>query len=208
MKNPFKRTKKQQRYAHALEAALNAPKILARLQENSEVFQNSHVVPMSSLTLRQPVKTQKSKAFWTNSFRDFNGDYPVTPVSSIGWENTVLTAEELSCTVLVPLCYVQDADLCIDLPTEIGEDMADALAKAVDDTVLRGEGVPVSWGPIEFESWDDTVVGLHKDMEFSVASEGVIQDADGSFTNLFQQNVIAIKATARIGFAVKPPVAA
>lgn len=55
--------------------------------------------------------------------------------------------------------------------------------------------------------WDKLVYAMRQDMRFEVAKEGVIQDANGAIIyNLFQQDMVALRCTMRLGFALPHPV--
>lgn len=55
--------------------------------------------------------------------------------------------------------------------------------------------------------WSQLVYSMRQDMEFSVHTEGVIQDASGNIVfNLMQQRMVALMVTMRLGFALPNPV--
>jgi HK97 family phage major capsid protein len=55
--------------------------------------------------------------------------------------------------------------------------------------------------------WNQLVYAIRKDITFELSTDGVIQDGTGAIVyNLFQQNMVALKATMRIGFALPNPV--
>lgn len=56
-------------------------------------------------------------------------------------------------------------------------------------------------------NWDDAVIGVRQDITFTMHTEGVIQDGSGAIQfNLLQQDMIAIRAVIRLGFATANPV--
>jgi HK97 family phage major capsid protein len=55
--------------------------------------------------------------------------------------------------------------------------------------------------------WSQLVYAIRQDMTFTIATEGVIQDAGGNIVyNLFQQDMVALRAVMRLGFALPNPV--
>lgn len=51
--------------------------------------------------------------------------------------------------------------------------------------------------------WNKLMYSIREDLEFEISTQGVIQDAAGNIVhNLFQQNMVALKATMRLGFAL------
>ncbi len=55
--------------------------------------------------------------------------------------------------------------------------------------------------------WNQLVYAMRKDITYEISSQAVIQDAQGNIVyNLFQQNMVALKATMRLGFALPNPI--
>lgn len=55
--------------------------------------------------------------------------------------------------------------------------------------------------------WDQLVYSVRQDMTYKILSEGVIQDGSGSIVyNLAQQDMVALRAVMRIGFALPNPI--
>lgn len=55
--------------------------------------------------------------------------------------------------------------------------------------------------------WNQLVYAMRQDITWSLATEGVITDAGGSIVyNLFQQDMVALRAVMRIGFALPNPI--
>jgi HK97 family phage major capsid protein len=55
--------------------------------------------------------------------------------------------------------------------------------------------------------WNQSLVGIRRDMSFKVITEGVITDAGGLIIyNLPQQDMIALRVTFRVGWAVPNPI--
>ena len=55
--------------------------------------------------------------------------------------------------------------------------------------------------------WSKLVYSIRKDITFEFSDQAVITDAEGKVvTNLFQQDMVALKATMRLGFALPNPV--
>jgi HK97 family phage major capsid protein len=54
--------------------------------------------------------------------------------------------------------------------------------------------------------WTQLVYAIRQDISYTVATEGVIQDAAGNIVyNLFQQDMVALRAVMRLGFALPNP---
>ena len=55
--------------------------------------------------------------------------------------------------------------------------------------------------------WDQLVWAMRQDITYTIATSGVLNDAAGNITvNLFQQDMVALRAVMRIGFALPNPV--
>lgn len=55
--------------------------------------------------------------------------------------------------------------------------------------------------------WDQLVYAMRQDITFSIATTGVIQDQAGAIVyNLFQQDMVALRAVVRLGFALPNPI--
>lgn len=68
-------------------------------------------------------------------------------------------------------------------------------------------GVMSSSYPLIAGQWDQVVYSMRQDMNWKVFDTGVIQDGDGAIVyNLLQQDMVALRVTMRLGFAVPNPV--
>ena len=55
--------------------------------------------------------------------------------------------------------------------------------------------------------WNQMVYAMRQDITYTIADEGVIQDAAGNIIyNLFQQDMVALRAVMRLGFALPNPI--
>jgi hypothetical protein len=55
--------------------------------------------------------------------------------------------------------------------------------------------------------WSQMVYSIRQDIEYTVADQAIIQDAAGNIVyNLFQQDMVALRATMRLGFALPNPI--
>jgi len=55
--------------------------------------------------------------------------------------------------------------------------------------------------------WEQLVYAVRQDITYERSTDAVIQDASGHIVyNMFQQNMIALKVTMRIGFALPNPI--
>ena len=71
---------------------------------------------------------------------------------------------------------------------------------------LDGSIVPASSLLISGD-WSQLVYAVRQDMTYSIATEGVITDAGGNIVyNLFQQDMVALRAVMRLGFALPNPI--
>jgi HK97 family phage major capsid protein len=56
-------------------------------------------------------------------------------------------------------------------------------------------------------AWNQLVYAMRKDITYEISTQAVIQDGTGAIVyNLFQQNMVALKATMRLGFALPNPI--
>lgn len=86
-----------------------------------------------------------------------------------------------------------------------------------DPTRYALDGAPISFpldGSIDSSQallisgdWTKLVYAIRQDMTFSLSTEGVITDAAGNIVyNLFQQDMVALRAVMRLGFALPNPI--
>jgi len=55
--------------------------------------------------------------------------------------------------------------------------------------------------------WSNAIIGMRQDISFKVFDTGVITDSNGEIVyNLLQQDMVALRATMRIGYAVANPI--
>ena len=68
-------------------------------------------------------------------------------------------------------------------------------------------GVPSTSYPLIAGQWRHLVYSFRQDMEFEISTQGVISDGDGKvISNLFQQNMVALKLHMRLGFQLPNPI--
>jgi HK97 family phage major capsid protein len=68
-------------------------------------------------------------------------------------------------------------------------------------------GVPSTSYPLISGQWRHLVYSWRQDVRFSISDQGVITDADGNIIyNLFQQDMVALKLTMRIGMQLPNPI--
>ena len=86
-----------------------------------------------------------------------------------------------------------------------------------DPTRYALDGTPINFpldGSIDEDEalliagdWTKLVYAIRQDMTFSLSTEGVITDAGGNIVyNLFQQDMVALRAVMRLGFALPNPI--
>lgn len=74
-------------------------------------------------------------------------------------------------------------------------------------TYFPKTGVTSSLYPLIAGDWQQLAYAIREDMNFEVATQGVITDASGNVIyNLFQQRMAAIMVTMRLGFALPNPI--
>lgn len=118
--------------------------VIQTLPQYSTVMALANVRQMSALTDRQPVLSALPVATWTNSSSTAGGgDYGLVTTSSTQWQNSILTAEELSVIVPIPKAYLADAQ--IDVWGQVRPLLLQALGKAIDAAALFGTSMPTSW---------------------------------------------------------------
>ena len=68
-------------------------------------------------------------------------------------------------------------------------------------------GTMVTTAPLIAGDWSRLVYSMRQDMEWEMSNQAVIQDSGGNIVyNLFQQNMVAMKVTMRLGFQVPNPI--
>ena len=68
-------------------------------------------------------------------------------------------------------------------------------------------GVPTTTYKLIAGDWKQLVYSMRKDMDFSVHTEGIIQDSAGNIVyNLMQQRMAAIMVVMRLGTALPNPI--
>jgi len=86
-----------------------------------------------------------------------------------------------------------------------------------DSTVYELDGSPIYFptdGTITSASslmiagqWDQLVYAMRQDITYTIADQGVIQDGTGAIVyNLFQQDMVALRAVMRLGVALPNPI--
>ena len=61
--------------------------------------------------------------------------------------------------------------------------------------------------PLIVGDWTNLVYAMRQDITWKVATEAIIQDGAGNIVyNLFQQDMVALRVTMRLGFALPNPV--
>jgi len=101
---------------------------------------------MSRKTQRMSVLTTKpTAAFVAAGTAPFdNTDVGQKSITALNWADLTMTAEPISCIVMVPDHLVEDVDY--DIWAEIRPEVEEAIAAAIDGAVFFGTGAPTSWG--------------------------------------------------------------
>lgn len=70
-----------------------------------------------------------------------------------------------------------------------------------DGSMIAATGLMISG------DWKKLVYSMRQEMTYTIATEGVIQDATGAIVyNLFQQDMVALRVVIRLGFALPNPI--
>lgn len=111
--------------------------IIQQLPTQSIMFARAAKVPMSALTLRQPVLSVLPMAYFVG------GDTGLKQTTQQDWKNVVLSAEEIAAIVPVPQAYVDDA--LIPIWDEVMPRLVESIGAVVDQAAIFGVGLPSSW---------------------------------------------------------------
>lgn len=111
--------------------------VIQQLPTQSVMFARAQKVPMSALTLRQPVLSVLPVAYFVG------GDTGLKQTSQQQWKNVSLNAEEIATIVPIPQAYIDDAD--IPIWDEVMPRLVEAIGGLVDAAALFGVGLPASW---------------------------------------------------------------
>ncbi len=75
------------------------------------------------------------------------------------------------------------------------------IAFPTDGTMVAASALMISG------QWDQLVYAMRQDISYSISDQGVIQDASGAIVyNLFQQDMVALRAVMRMGVALPNPI--
>jgi HK97 family phage major capsid protein len=103
----------------------------------SAVLRSFRHIRMKARVQRQSVLSGLATAGWVSP-----ADTGLKPTSSVTWKDKTITAEALACIVPIPEEVMDDANLSWD---DIKPYMAEAMAVALDDAVLFGNGAPATF---------------------------------------------------------------
>jgi len=71
----------------------------------------------------------------------------------------------------------------------------------LDGSIVAASGLDIGG------DWQQLLWAMRQDMTYTIATEGVIQDANGNIVyNLFQQDMVALRAVMRLGVALPNPI--
>jgi HK97 family phage major capsid protein len=120
--------------------------IIAAMPQYSAIRKLAKEVPMSATTLRQPVKTQKSTAYFTNPGSNVGGgDYAPLKTTQTAYTNSELVAEDMGVIVPIPAHYIADMAAGINIWDDVQSDVSEALGLALDAACLFGVNAPATW---------------------------------------------------------------
>lgn len=194
--------------------------------KQSVVMQLGRKLPnMTSKQTRIPVLSMLPLAYWVN------GDTGYKQTSRQAWENVYLTAGELAVIVPIPEAVLADAEF--DILGEVTPRVNEAIGLRVDQAILFGINRPAEWqnditpyaldgAPIYFPengSFDTSVArmvagnfkqlvySIRQDVDVKILDQAVIQDPSTKdiIFNLAQQDMIALRITFRMGWAMPNP---
>jgi hypothetical protein len=103
---------------------------------------------MTRQTQRMSVLTSKPTAAFVTAAGagNFAGtDVGEKSITRLTWADLTMTAEPVSCIVMVPEHFLEDQTY--DLWAEIRPEVEEAMAAAIDSAVFFGTGAPASWPP-------------------------------------------------------------
>lgn len=152
--------------------------LIKELPTSSVMLNRARPVRMSSKKYKQPVLSALPDAFWVN------GDTGLKQTSQTGFENLVLTAEELAVIVPIPDAVVDDSN--IPLWDEVRPLLVEAIGKKIDQATLFGIDKPSEWP-------DDVVTA-------ATAAKNVVAQGSGADVGVDVAKLAGMVSTG--GFAV------
>lgn len=111
--------------------------VIQETPQSSAVLSRARKVNMSTAKTKQPVLATLPDAFWVD------GDTGLKQTSKTGFEELVMTAEELAVIVPIPDALISDTNL--PLWDMIKPLLVEAIGKKIDEAVLFGVDKPNSW---------------------------------------------------------------
>lgn len=111
--------------------------VIQEAPQSSAVLSRARRVNMSTAKTKQPVLATLPDAFWVD------GDTGMKQTTKTGFEEVVMTAEELAVIVPIPDALISDTNL--PLWDMIKPLLVEAIGKKIDEAVLFGIDKPTSW---------------------------------------------------------------
>ena len=112
--------------------------IFKAVTENSAALALMRRLPNMS---RKETKLAVTSALATAGF--IGGDTGLKPLSSAGWINKIITAEEIAVIIPIPEAVLDDADY--DIWAEVKPQIIEAFGKVIDAAMFFGVDAPTSW---------------------------------------------------------------
>lgn len=174
--------------------------------KQSVVMQLGRKLPnMTSKQTRIPVLSMLPLAYWVN------GDTGYKQTSRQAWENVYLTAGELAVIVPIPEAVLADAEF--DILGEVTPRVNEAIGLRVDQAILFGINRPAEWQndiitvARQAGNFKQLVYAIRQDVDVKILDQAVIQDPSTKaiIFNLAQQDMIALRVTFRMGWAMPNP---
>lgn len=130
--------------ALALIARQDASEIWQAAPQFSAALRTFRTVNMGKKMVRYPVMAALPNASFVTG-EDAGDPDARKPVTTQGWENRDLVAEEIAGIVLIPENVIDDAEPEFNLWAEIRPRIVEAVGVALDGAVFFGTGTPASW---------------------------------------------------------------
>ncbi len=150
-----------------------------------------------------------SAAAYTDLYEAILGETPAGVAGSLmalEADGFMATAHLAAVSMRGKLRNVRDADGNPIFKSSVQDATRYELDGAPVEFPMNGAIVPASSLLISGQ-WNQLVYAMRKDITYTIATEGVITDTSGNIIyNLFQQDMVAMRAVMRLGFALPNPI--
>ena len=151
-----------------------AADFIGAIEEASMALALGRVMRMSEATESIPIVAFRPRAKFVTPA--YGGRKPAT---EIRWTAVEIRAEEVAATIPVPNAWIMDAGF--DVEGQVERELANAMAYAIDQAILQGDGAPASFPPGGVVAFADEVTGADAIGTISEAfedleSKGILPD--------------------------------